>query len=180
MRHLEETPASSVGLRWALLRRRILATVFDVPLVAGWLLFSTIVGFVMRPLIDTPGGWDAYAFLTVVLPVSVTFALLEASPRHATPGKARLGLVVVDRDGGRLTPLRSLARSAIKFAPWQMAHTAVFHLVAGSDSGALVALSISAQLIVLASVAVMVLDPAHRALHDIVAGTRVTEGRTDQ
>ncbi len=61
----------------------------------------------------------------------------------------------------------------MKFAPWQMAHTAVFHLLDGSTSVALVALSIIAQVLVLASIGVMTLDPRHRSFHDLIAGTQV-------
>jgi uncharacterized RDD family membrane protein YckC len=114
-----------------------------------------------------------YAFVTLVLPVALTFALMEASPRRATPGKRRLGFVVVDRTGHRLNRVRSVARSVVKFAPWQMAHTAVFQFLAGNTAAGYVRLSIVAQVLVLSSIVTMALDPQHRPFHDLVAGTRV-------
>jgi len=66
----------------------------------------------------------------------------------------------------------------VKFLPWQLAHTAVFHLAGGSTSLAFLALSIGAQVLVVASVLVMAIDARHRALHDWVAGTRVMEEST--
>lgn len=161
--------------------QRLQAAAFDLPIIVGWAVFSGVVGGVLRLLdldFETAAAWDLYAFASLVLPVVLTFALLEASPRRATPGKRRLGLVVVNPDGGRLTRSRSLARSVVKFTPWQMAHTAVFHLVAGSTAVGYVVLSIAAQGLVLASIVTMAFDSRHRSLHDLIAGTRVVADET--
>ena len=159
--------------------RRAQAVAFDLPIVAGWVVFSGLVGGLLRLLeldFDTPTAWDVYAFTTLVLPVALTFAFFEASQRQATPGKRRLRIRVVDAIGNRLTHGRSLARSAVKFAPWQLAHTAVFQLVAGSTATVYVVVALGAQLLVLASAITMSLDSHHRAFHDLVARTRVVEG----
>jgi len=151
---------------------RIKAAAIDLSIVVGWAAFSGAIGGVLRLLdldFHTPTAWDMYAFATLVAPVAVTSALLEASPRQATPGKRRLGLVVVDVEGRRLNRTRSLARSAVKFVPWQMAHTAVFQLLAGSTATGYIVLSI----LVVASILTMVVDSQHRALHDLIAGTQV-------
>ncbi len=158
---------------------RIKAAAIDLSIIVGWLAFSGLVGWGLRFLqlldlgTESAATRDLFAFVTVVLPVMVTFALMEASPRRATPGKHRVGLVVADQHGQRLSGGRSLARSVVKFVPWQMAHTAVFHLLAGSTATAYVVLSIAAQFLVLASVGMMALDSQHRALHDLIARTRV-------
>jgi uncharacterized RDD family membrane protein YckC len=155
----------------------------DLWVVVGWAAFSGAIGGVLRLLdldFHTPTAWDIYAFATLVAPVAVTFALMEASPRQATPGKRRLGLVVIDVEGNRLTRSRSLARSAVKFAPWQMAHTAVFQLLAGSTAVAFIVLSIAAQALVVASIVTMALDSQHRALHDLIARTRVVAVTRDR
>jgi uncharacterized RDD family membrane protein YckC len=160
---------------------RLQAAALDFPIVMGWAAFSGAGGAVLRLLdlgFDTPAAWDAYAFVTLVAPVVVTMALMEASPRQATPGKRRLGLVVIDADGERLTRRRSLARATVKFAPWQMAHTAVFQLVAGSTAAGYLVLSISAQALVVASIVTMALDSRHRSFHDLIAGTRVVRAST--
>jgi len=155
---------------------RIKAAAIDLSIVVGWAAFSGAIGGVLRLLdldFHTPTAWDMYAFATLVAPVAVTSALLEASPRQATPGKRRLGLTVVDVEGNRLTRTRSIARSAVKFVPWQMAHTAVFQLFAGSTATGYIVLSIAAQILVVVSIATMALDSQHRALHDLIAGTQV-------
>ena len=81
---------------------------------------------------------------------------LEGSGRQATFGKHRMRLVVVDAAGRPPGFRRAVVRSAVKFLPWQLAHTAVFQLAAGSTSLTFVALSVGAQLLVLASLVVIV------------------------
>lgn len=178
MKPVIQTATESKGLA-AGAPPRIKAAATDLSIIVGWLAFAGLVGWVLRLLkvldlgIESAGTRDLFAFVTVVLPVMVTFALLEASPRRATPGKRRVGLVVIDGEGQRLSFGRSLVRSVVKFTPWQMAHTAVFYLLAGSTAVEYFALSITAQVLVLASVAMMTIDPEHRALHDLIARTRV-------
>lgn len=61
------------------------------------------------------------------LPVMLYFALSEASPHQATPGKRRLRLRVVTSAGSRLSLPRALARIVLKFLPWEIAHTSLWH-----------------------------------------------------
>jgi uncharacterized RDD family membrane protein YckC len=65
-------------------------------------------------------------FLLVTLPVSLYFALGESSARQATWGKGRLGLKVTNAEGGRISLWRALARTALKFLPWELAHTLIW------------------------------------------------------
>ncbi len=158
---------------------RIKAAAIDLSIIAGWAAFAGLVGWGLRLLdildlqLETAATRDAFAFATLVLPVTLTFTLMEASLRQATPGKHRVGLVVVDQDEQRLSFGRSFARSILKFAPWQMAHTALFHLFADSTATGYLVLSIAAQVLVLASVGTMAVDSQHRALHDLITLTRV-------
>lgn len=159
-------------------RRRLQALALDLPVVVGWAVLAGGVGMVLRwlnALPDTPAGRDALAFGLLVLPTMLTFALFEASTRQATPGKRRAGLRVVDSNGRRLAPWRSLLRSAVKFGPWQMAHSAVFHLAADATDGGYLVLSIAAQALVLASFTTMIIDRRRRAFHDLLAGSRVVD-----
>lgn len=155
---------------------RIRAQVADLAVIAGWVTAAAAAGLVARAAgydFADPSKADLFALATLVAPVTVTFALQEASPRQATFGKRRRGLQVTDKDGHRLRPGRALARSVVKFAPWQLAHSAVFGLLADPSSTSLTALAIGAQLVMVASVATMSYDPGHRTLHDLLAGTRV-------
>jgi len=153
-----------------------MAMALDLAMIAGWAVVAAVVGLVARSSgldFGSPRVADAFAFVTLVAPATLTFAWQESSTRQATFAKRHMGLRVVDRAGRRLSLPRSLTRSVVKFLPWQLAHTAVFALIADPESMGMVALSITAQVVVVGSVLVMTLDPQHRALHDWVAGTRV-------
>jgi uncharacterized RDD family membrane protein YckC len=159
---------------------RATAQAWDLLIIVAWALFAAIAGVALNILVGlqprSPWVLDIQAFLTLILPVILTFAYLEGSGRQATFGKDRVRLIVTDAVGRPPGFRRALIRSAVKFLPWQLGHTAVFHLAAGSTSIAFLALSIGAQLLVVASVLVMAADSRRRALHDWVAGTCVVDG----
>jgi uncharacterized RDD family membrane protein YckC len=69
----------------------------------------------------------ALSLLGLTPPVGLYFALAEASPQQATLGKRLLRLRVVATAGQRLSYGRSLLRTALKLAPWELAHTAIWH-----------------------------------------------------
>ena len=117
---------------------RVKAFLYDYLIILGYLAALVAVGIVLRAspfaepwleLISTPGRLDFLAFATTVLPVGTYFVLCEASATGATWGKKRVGLRVVGLDGQRLRSRHALIRSIAKFAPWQMAHTALIHIV---------------------------------------------------
>jgi len=159
---------------------RLKAMTLDLGIIAGWAGFSAVAGLVSRWVgldLDTAPAADGFAFATLVAPVVATFARQEASSEAATLGKRRCGLAVVDKTGHGLTLGRSMARSVAKFLPWQLAHTAVFGLVADPNDTRFMALSVAAQVMVLGSVLIMAVDARHRALHDLIAGTLVVDRR---
>jgi uncharacterized RDD family membrane protein YckC len=53
---------------------------------------------------------------------------MESSNRGATLGKRALRLRVVGSDGRRISVARGFFRSALKFAPWEIAHTAIWQI----------------------------------------------------
>lgn len=158
--------------------RRLGAAVLDLWVVLAWAAVGGIVYSILRSLDrvpTTPMASDVLGFLTLVLPVTVTLAAQEASRNQTTFGKRRLGFVVTSRAGDRITFARSMARSGVKFLPWQLAHTGVFHMIAGSTDPVFMGLAIGAQVLVLGDVAVMLVHPEHRAIHDLLAGTKVID-----
>jgi uncharacterized RDD family membrane protein YckC len=165
---------------YAGLSRRLASLTWDLPVIAAWALFAGVVGVALNILVGlqprSPWALDLQALLSLILPVILTFSYLEGSGRQATFGKRRMRLVVVDAGGRPPGFRRALVRSVVKLLPWQLGHSAVFHLAAGSTSIVFLALSIGAQLLMVASVLVMAIDARHRALHDWVAGTRVMDG----
>jgi uncharacterized RDD family membrane protein YckC len=58
-------------------------------------------------------------------------------------------------------------------APWQLAHTAVFRMAAGSQQARWPVLAVVAQLMVAGSAVTLLRDPDHRAWHDLLTRTRV-------
>ncbi len=116
-------------------RPRLLAFALDYLVIAAYALALTAATLLaanplrglLAALLATPASRDAVAFVTVVLPVSLYFALQEGSARQGTWGKRKLGLRVTGLDGGPLPLGRALVRAAVKFLPWQIAHTCLFH-----------------------------------------------------
>ena len=107
-------------------------------------VFSFAIGAVTTT-VTTPTGRVlaqlvifAVLFAVLTVPVAVWLAGWEASPGGATPGKRLLGLRVLTVSGDRLTWPRSLLRTALKFTlPWELAHTAWWHvLLRSGDHGA--------------------------------------------
>jgi uncharacterized RDD family membrane protein YckC len=123
------TPASGA--------RRVAAFVVDYAIILVYIGFLTGLGILLRAAVNLPLPTDAtdttkvlghtVSFLGLTLPVTLYFALTEASSIQATLGKRAVGLRVVAVNGRRLPRGRSLLRSAVKFAPWELAHTAIWH-----------------------------------------------------
>ena len=157
--------------------RRLGASALDLLVVAGWVVVAAVVAVLAKwagvDLAASELTSNLTAFAVLVAPVVVTFAAQDSSASRATFGKRRLGLQVVDRDGGRVGLPRALARESVRFSPWVLAHVAVFGLARGSDWPGYLVLAVLAQVIVLASVVMMAADRQGRAIHDWCAGTRV-------
>ena len=117
--------------------QRIAAFGWDYLLMAAYIvLLSAVSSLVWLRGFDgaapspgaPPWGYDLLAFMTLVLPVILYFGISEGSMGQATWGKRRMGLRVVGQDGARLGTARSLLRSSLKFLPWQISHTCLFHV----------------------------------------------------
>lgn len=161
------TPANLTG--------RAAAVAIDAATIAAWAAAAAGAGWVVRRRRRSlsPAAADAFAFGTLVAPTIVTLALQEASPRQATLGKSVVGLRVQSVHGQRLGVLHALARNAVKMAPWQIAHSAVFRMAAGSEHRAWQGLAVGAQLAVMGSALTVLRDPDNRSWHDRLTRTRV-------
>jgi uncharacterized RDD family membrane protein YckC len=177
------TERSRIAGQPASVWRRIAAIVVDYLLIVGYLVIVAIVSIVLRSvsprmlsaLFGSPMSGELSSFVLVTLPVTLYFAISEASPRGATWGKRRIGLRVVTSAGERLTVARSLARTAGKFVPWELSHAAVWQFLFAKQ-GPLIFPSVLqsiAWVLVILNVITAFVDPSHRALHDRIAGTRV-------
>lgn len=96
------------------------------------LLFLFVV-FVMQPSMEAAARvsttqalqQQAIGLIVLTLPVVMTLAWMEAGRWQGTLGKRLLGLRVMRVDGDPLRFSRSLGRNALKFLPWEIAHTGV-------------------------------------------------------
>lgn len=171
------------GWSHAGLWQRSKAFAFDYLILVGYIVVMTGVVFLagrlapaaVAALFNHRASAQLTVFVILTLPVALYFVLLEASPRHATWGKRRLRLEVRRADGAPLGFARSCARTALKFVPWVLSHSLIWQLRFTPDSA--VALSSwgfgLVWLLVLANALSVLLNPRHRALYDLAAGTMV-------
>lgn len=134
---LAKPDVNSTETQYAGFAKRLKAFAFDYLIILIYIavLFGVNFGLILAgggldevsPLFASPVAKDAIAFLTLVLPVILYFSLQESSPHQGTWGKRKVGLRVVDAKGETLTGWRAFLRSLVKFLPWQIAHTSLYH-----------------------------------------------------
>lgn len=169
------------------LGRRLWACGLDFLVVAAYLLVLLGLGLGARALFAGEGAaplsiltLELLAFLTTVLPVTLYFGLQEGGRAQATWGKRRAGLQVRTRAGAPVSRPRALLRAAVKFAPWQLAHSSLIHIPGWPTAPTapapwVIAGLAFAQALVLVSV-LLLCTRSRRALHDRAAGTVVVRG----
>lgn len=165
---------------------RVRSWLGDWAMVCLWLTVLTVVGLVVRLVIDfapaptapTSGDLlrtDLLITVATVLPYIAYLALTESSARHATLGKRWARLVVTDADGGAPSTAAVWLRNVVKAAPWQLAHLGVSRAVFEVQTSWAMALTVSS-LILFAACALPALFGG-RGIHDRLAGTRVQSVR---
>jgi len=162
---------------------RLTAFVWDSFLIIG---YAVALGLAELIAYRVSGHWlaprggpiarDLFAFMTLVLPVTVYFGFSEAGCGGASWGKRQVGLRVLTVQGTPLSLRQSLARSSLKFLPWQIAHTCMFQASALSAAAAMppwifIGFGLS-YLIVGMDVAGLFLSK-RQTLYDVFAGTTV-------
>jgi len=166
---------------------RILAFALDYLPIAAYLTVLVAAGAWLsrsaQPLstavFGDPVSGEATGFLLITLPVTLYFALFEASPRQATWGKRRLGLAVTDLAGGRLSLARSIGRTSLKFIPWELAHACIWWVTFAPNPSLPIFIVgfATVWLMVAANVVSLLASPARQTLYDRVAGTVVVRKR---
>lgn len=171
--------------------KRVAAFALDYLIIAGYLVVLAALGLGATLAFGPLGGagfrpppmvLDAVAFLTTVLPTILYFALQEGSPAQATWGKRRMGLKVVDAQGRRLQASRAFLRAAVKFLPWQVAHTSLVHtpgwpLAVEAPTNAVVLGLVASQVLVVSYVIALGVGKSHRTPYDWVSGAFVVDIR---
>jgi len=116
-------------------------------------------------------------FLLLTLPISLYFAISESSNRQATWGKKRIGLVVTDSNGARISLLRSLARTFLKFIPWELSHTLIWQInFSPQANSALINYGfILVYVLIGLNIACLLMTKKHQTIYDFIAKTYVTK-----
>jgi uncharacterized RDD family membrane protein YckC len=188
----ENANTGLAGARFAGLGKRLVAFLFDYLLILVYVVALAGVNYgiilsagaldSVAPFFASPVVKDAIAFLTLVLPVGLYFALQESSRRQSTWGKRKAGIRVVNANGGGLTRKQALLRTAVKLLPWQIAHTSIYHVegwpLAPEQPMPLV---MGGFVLAYASVAIYLLSAllsrVHRTPYDWVSGAYVIVGK---
>jgi uncharacterized RDD family membrane protein YckC len=171
--------ASDVSFRPAGFAKRLLAFAIDFLLIAAYILVLIGIGTgtirITSELVILSSPWtmDLLAFLALILPVILYFALQESSQRQATWGKRKVGIKVVNAQGQKLSGRQALIRSAVKFFPWQLAHTCVIQIKFGQTSAWLIVGAVLAQVLVVTYVLSIIISKQHRAPYDWLSGAYV-------
>ncbi len=168
-------------------RLRTLAFLLDYIFIALYIvvliIVSTSLGFgplraVFLKVFADPNSSEIAAFLLLVFPILLYFALFECSSWQATWGKRKMGLLVTTTHGKRLSLVRSLLRSLLKFVPWELTHACLWRI-----PGWPLAPRVFPPIIVVGLVLVWVIvgvyvlslfmSKTHQTLYDLIAGTYV-------
>jgi uncharacterized RDD family membrane protein YckC len=171
--------ASELSFRPAGFAKRLLAFAIDFLLIAVYILVLIGIGAGTVGLtgelvvLNSPWTTDLFAFLVLVFPVILYFALQEGSQRQATLGKHKVGIKVVNAEGLKLSGRQALIRSAVKFFPWQLAHTCVIQIKFGQTSPWLMIGALLAQVLVVTYVLSIIISKEHRAPYDRLSGAYV-------
>jgi uncharacterized RDD family membrane protein YckC len=169
-------------------QKRIRAFVYDYLIIATYLAALVVLGVslsysrygkAVQTSFANPIYGELIGFFLLTLPVVLYFAVQESSAGQATWGKRKTGLRVTDLGGNRLTLKRSLLRSAVKFAPWELSHALIFRIPGGMFGSSasfppILADGFSAVWIMVIVYAVSgLVGEKHQTLYDRVAGTLV-------
>ena len=164
--------------------RRVGAFALDYVIILLYLAALTLVGFLVNSLSNV-SQWlfsdriraQLTGFLLLTLPISLYFALSESSSRQATWGKRKLGLKVTSEDGERIRFGRALARTALKFIPWELSHTLIWSIVFTPEMNSnLVNYGfVLVYILIGINLACLLLTKKHQTLYDLIVKTYVVQ-----
>lgn len=162
---------------------RILAFALDYIPIAGYITLLVIIGVTVNRtvpalasrLFGNPILGQLIGFLFITLPVSLYFSIGESSTRQATWGKLKMGLMVTRSYGARLSHAHALGRTALKFIPWELAHTCIWQISfqPRSDSPLILAGFVLVWILIGANVISLLVSKSHQTVYDRLAGTFV-------
>ena len=162
--------------------QRVKAFAFDYFIILGYLIVITVVGLLLRQFTD---GFEwlfadrvraqGTVILMLTLPVSLYFALGDASSKQGTWGKQRIGLIVTDKNGNRIGIGKSLVRTVLKFIPWELSHTLLWEIAFanGTPSASINYGYAFVYLLIGLNIASVLMTQTRQSLYDLLTGTCV-------
>ena len=167
--------------------QRTAAFLLDYLVIAAYMAILVIVGVglgfgplqgIFQAMFANPNISELSAFLLLVLPVILYFALLESSSWQATLCQRKLGLRVVDMHGKRLSFPRALVRSLLQFVPWELTHACLWRipgwpLAPATPSPIIIAGLVLVWVLVAAYLLTMFVSKKHQTPYDWITGTCV-------
>ena len=177
----------SLRLLWL----RLLAFALDYVVISLYLALLVVVSFVVartdagpgfRALFSGPNSAELTAFLVLVLPVLLYFAVFESSPWQATWGKRVLGLRVETTRDARVGFPRALWRNALKLIPWELTHACLWRIpgwpLAPETPPLWITIGLSLVWVIVAIYALsLALSRSGQTLYDWLAGVRVIRAK---
>jgi len=164
--------------------QRVRAFAFDYLIILFYLAVLTLLSLLINWLFGV-NEWlfadrvraQLTGFFLITLPVTLYFALGESSVQQATWGKQRMGLVVTDPNRERISLGRSLARTLLKFIPWELSHTLIWQInFSPQNNSALINYSfILVYILIGLNIASLLMTKNHQTLYDLLAKTCVTK-----
>jgi uncharacterized RDD family membrane protein YckC len=170
-------------LRYAGFWDRVWAFAFDYLAITlyliGIIILSVGVNFTFPTMPQTffgnPVSAQIMGFFVITLPVTLYFALQESSAAQATWGKQRRQLRLIGKDGERLSRPHALGRTALKFIPWELAHTCIWQVsFSPPEPSPLITIGfILVWLLVGANIVSLLMSKTNQTIYDRLAGTYV-------
>ncbi len=153
----------------------MLIAAYLVVLVGAFAALRAWMPGVASTLFGSPLRGQLSGLALITLPVVTFYAVSEASRRRGTWGKQRLGLQVVAESGEGIGLGCSFVRAAVKFAPWELAHTCIWQITfAGDDVSPVVLVGLSlVYALIGANLLSALRSPRNQALYDRLARTVV-------
>jgi uncharacterized RDD family membrane protein YckC len=168
--------------------RRIAAWLLDYLVILAYLIVLTAASLITQvspaasvfsSALTKPITAELVGFLTLTGPVILYFAITEASAWQATLGKRALRIVVVGPGGARLPFVRAILREAVRFLPWEMAHSLIWPLALPPHLEPLpvtIGGFAVVYLLLFAYLVSLLVGSEHRTVYDRLAGSRVLRG----
>ena len=169
------------------LKSRVKGALFDYIIIFIYIVFLTglfmlfrlePLSFIPRTLFATPFSGQITVICMLTIPVILYFSFCESSRFRQTFGKCKADLRVITTSGTKLSLPRALLRSVVKFIPWELAHTCIWRIRAGtpesSDLSPVITFGfIAVWVLVIIYLLTVVVSKKNQSIYDMIAGSLV-------